>query len=275
MAEGIFNVLLKERQIDSIECSSAGTNAFAGDEVSQNAVIAAAEYGADISSHRARPLNGYMLLDADLFVCMSDNHRFAVASAVGSSRTMVLGNGISDPFGSDEETYKKCASEIYDALQELLEKLLNEVIIVPMQKCHVSSVAEIEKECFSSPWSEKSLLEETENENSHFLAALFKGKIVGYMGVQSIAGECYVTNIAVNPDFRRRGIGAKLIDRAVRDSVLRNDEFISLEVRKSNSQAISLYEKFGFTVEGERKNFYSSPTEDGYIMTLRFEDNNK
>ena len=89
------------------------------------------------------------------------------------------------------------------------------------------------------------------------------------MGISKIAGEGYVTNIAVLPEHRRLGIGKKILEFVIQKS---KDEleFISLEVRVSNHAAISLYEKLGFKNVGLRKRFYTNPTEDAIIMTKHF-----
>lgn len=269
MAEGLFREIIKKENIKNVEVSSAGLSAFAGDEVSANSVKAAKEYGVDISSHRARQLNSYLIVDADLFVCMTNNQRLAIASAIGSQKVITLENEISDPYGKDQEAYNECAKQIYDSLLILAEKIKSQSNIYPMKKENIKDVAGLEKECFSTPWSEKSLEEELHNENAHFLVAQKDNKIVGYIGVQSVASECYITNVCVSKDYRNQKIATNLVDRAFRDAILRNDEFITLEVRKSNKEAISLYSKFGFKIEGERKNFYTSPKEDAHIMTLR------
>lgn len=269
MAEGIFREMIKKENIENVEVSSAGIAAMAGDSVTENAVVAARKYGADISSHRSRALNAYLVMDTDLFVCMTNRHRTALASAIGSQRVIMLGDDVSDPFGGDLATYEKCADEIHSGLLLLLDRVKKETDVIAMKPEHVPAVAELEKESFSAPWSEKSLQEELENPNSHFLVALKCGEVLGYIGIQSVCSECYVTNIAVKKACRMQGVGTLLLDRAFRDAILRNDEFISLEVRKSNKEAISLYSKFGFKIEGERKDFYSSPKEDAHIMTLR------
>lgn len=272
MAEGIFRGMLKKEEIENIDVSSAGLAAMTGDTVSQNAVKAAQKFGCDISKHVSRALNSYLLIDTDLFVCMTNSQRISIASAIGAQRVISLDQDISDPFGQDEEKYYECANEIYEALKNLLEKIKHEKNVVPMQEKHIKDVALLEKECFTNPWSEKSLREELENENAHFLVCIKDGELIGYIGVQSICGECYITNVAVKESMRKQGIATALLDRTFRDAILRNDEFITLEARKSNSAAISLYSKFGFKIEGERKNFYTSPKEDAHIMTLKLRD---
>lgn len=142
--------------------------------------------------------------------------------------------------------------------------------IVNMSEEHIPQLAKLEKECFSSPWSEKSLSEELENSDSHFICAVDGEKVSGYIGVQEICGEAYITNIAVFAENRGRGIGRALLKNACDGAEKRNCEFITLEVRKSNEAAISLYLSEGFEQAGIRKNFYSDPTEDGIIYTKYF-----
>ena len=131
-------------------------------------------------------------------------------------------------------------------------------------------IALIEKECFSSPWSVDGIREELGNKSARFFVFRLNGTVAGYIGSHIVLDECYITNVAVMPGFRRRGIGEKLIEKAVETAQKEGCAFISLEVRVSNSAAISLYEKTGFERVGERKNFYSSPTENALIMTKYF-----
>lgn len=138
--------------------------------------------------------------------------------------------------------------------------------IISMTSEHISQIALLEEECFSTPWSENALLEEIENENSHFLVA-FSDKVLGYIGVQEICCEAYITNVAVFNEYRKLGIGRNLLVTAVDNAKSRNCNFITLEVRESNKSAISLYESESFEVAGVRKNFYVSPTENGIIYT--------
>ena len=260
LAEGIFKKMHPEYEI-----YSAGLNTVFGMDVSVNSVIAAKDYGVDISGHVSRPLSKELLMATDLFVCLSHSHAMQLLPVVGKGRVYVLGNGISDPYGESLDVYRNCAKEIYEGLLKLDEDLKNFPVIRPMTEEDINGVAEVEKECFASPWSEKSLSEELENGNAYFFVADLNGEIAGYMGTISVFGECSVTNIAVREKHRNKGIASSLLQRAILNSIFLGDEFITLEVRKSNTPAISLYEKFGFRKMGERKNFYRSPTEDAYI----------
>ncbi len=139
--------------------------------------------------------------------------------------------------------------------------------IKKMTSAHIEEIAELEKECFSSPWSEDGLKSELDNNFARFFVALCDGKIVGYIGSHNVLGEVYITNVAVFPEFRRNGVGSALVEYLLDQMKSENAEFVTLEVRKSNLNAVSLYEKCGFEKVGERKKFYGKPTEDAILMT--------
>lgn len=129
-------------------------------------------------------------------------------------------------------------------------------------------IAEIERECFSTPWSSEALSMLTEEPNVGFYA-LFDGQIVGYVGMQCVLDEGQITDVAVLPSYRRRGIAAELLNALISYARLKGIRAIFLEVRKSNLPALSLYrDRLGFQVIGTRRGFYSHPREDAYNMQL-------
>lgn len=131
------------------------------------------------------------------------------------------------------------------------------------------SIAILEAECFSSPWSEKAVLDSHDN-NTVFFLYEENGEILGYAGMQLVLDEGYITNVAVTKRARKKGIGTALIDTLINFGKNNKLAFISLEVRQSNLNAISLYTKCGFKNMGKRKNFYQNPTEDANILTKEF-----
>ena len=147
---------------------------------------------------------------------------------------------------------------------------MTDLIFERMTEQHVSRVAELEKQCFSTPWSETALSEELSNKFARFFVALLNGEIVGYIGAHNILGEVYITNVAVFPEYRKNGFGEALIKKLIETVKKENADFITLEVRKSNTSAINLYEKCGFCAVGERKNFYEKPCENAILMTKNF-----
>ncbi len=152
-----------------------------------------------------------------------------------------------------------------------MEKM--QVKVVPMHPDHLDELARLEKICFSRPWSRAMLAEEMDNQCAAFLVALepVTEKVVGYAGLLVMADEGYITNVAVFPEYRRRGVAGQLI--AVFDRFAQGNRlaFLTLEVRPSNTAAIALYQSFGFAEAGRRRNYYDLPTEDALIMTKEYE----
>lgn len=267
MAQGMGEKILSDRKIEDITCRSCGLAAFTGDSATPLAVNSAKKLGVDISSHRASAITPYIIDETDVMVCMTQRHKMAVKSVAPELKILVPESGISDPYGGDEDVYDECAKEIYSYVEKIIDSLT--MTIVPMSDEHISQIAEIEKQCFSAPWSENALKEELANENAHFLAGVVGENVLGYIGVHEICGEAYIANVAVRSDYRRLGIGEKLLETAQNNAFERGCEFISLEVRKSNASAVALYTKQGYNIVGERKSFYTNPTEDAIIMTLK------
>ena len=146
------------------------------------------------------------------------------------------------------------------------------VRIVPMTADHLDEVAELERICFSVPWSRNMLAEELDNLLSAFLVALDdSGRVVGYAGVQVVLDEGYITNVAVRPECRRQGIAGKLLQVFLDFAQGNRLAFLTLEVRASNYDAIALYGSRGFRSVGRRKNYYEHPKEDAIIMTKDFD----
>ena len=145
------------------------------------------------------------------------------------------------------------------------------MIILPMNESHVAQIAELEKICFSDPWSENSVASELNNPLSVWLVAEENGIVCGYVGSQTVLDETDMMNIAVHPDFRRKGIAAALIAELVRLLKERGSRILRLEVRESNAPAISLYETLGFTQLGLRKNYYRNPKENALILGKEWE----
>ena len=132
---------------------------------------------------------------------------------------------------------------------------------------HVTQVAELEKRCFgSAAWSEKSVASELTNELALWLVAEDEGRVVGYVGSQTVFPETDMMNVAVAPDRRREGIAEVLVDSLMMELKRMGSECLTLEVRVSNAPAIALYEKLGFHEAGLRKNYYRNPKEDALIM---------
>ena len=141
---------------------------------------------------------------------------------------------------------------------------------VSFDESHVTPIAELEKLCFSDPWSENSIRYELTNPLSFWLVAVEDGRVAGYVGSQSVLDEADMMNIAVHPDFRRRGVAQSLVEGLVAGLKAKNVRCLTLEVRASNDPAISLYQKLGFSQVGRRPNYYRNPKEDALILRKEF-----
>jgi [ribosomal protein S18]-alanine N-acetyltransferase len=150
---------------------------------------------------------------------------------------------------------------------------LNPFVLDGMKEEDLPYVVEIENSSCAVPWSESLFFNELKNPKSiPLVARTTNGKVAGYLCASRIIDEGHILNLAVHPDFRKKGVASALIGEIVEQ--LRNEECrsIFLEVRISNSSARSIYERFGFTVLGIRKNYYGSPEEDALIMVLRLKE---
>ena len=140
------------------------------------------------------------------------------------------------------------------------------VIIRRMCAEDASYVAEIERKSFSEPWPEKEFTKASAADNYIYLVAEHNNKIIGYAGCVFAADEADITNIAVDSEVRRMGIGRRLLLCLVERAQKAGLANIFLEVRVSNEAARGLYVQTGFEAVGLRKNFYSKPAEDGILM---------
>ena len=139
--------------------------------------------------------------------------------------------------------------------------------IVDVSAEHIRQIEEIERDCFSRPWTAEQLKSQMRDEQHEFIAAVDGSRVFGYVGLMSVLDEGYISNVAVHPDARRQGIGDALIDVLAAKAAELELAFLTLEVRESNAPAIALYAKHGFHPAGKRKNYYDAPKEDAVLMT--------
>ena len=146
--------------------------------------------------------------------------------------------------------------------------MMYDYFIRPAKPEDVQRIAQIEREVFSRPWSETSIIQEMTHPQAVFLVTEIFGQVIGYISMQCICGECYIGNLAVDPLFRRNKAASGLLEALLAYARQMDAEFVTLEVRASNVPAKSLYEKYGFQPQGERKNYYEAPIENAVIYTL-------
>lgn len=141
-----------------------------------------------------------------------------------------------------------------------------DILIRLAEEKDISLIAEIERECFTTPETENTVREVVGSPVYEAYVSELDGEVVGHTITMSICGEEDILSVAVRPSFRRLGIGKMLMDNIIARAVANENTDIFLEVRKSNVAAISLYERCGFEKVGERKNFYDLPREDAVLM---------
>jgi [ribosomal protein S18]-alanine N-acetyltransferase len=136
-------------------------------------------------------------------------------------------------------------------------------------------ILEIERLAFDHPWSLESFVREFSLPFSRLMVAAGSDDnggplAAGFLCRWLVAGECHILNVAVHPDYRRQGIAARLIETAIAEAKTKHGQLVTLEVRRSNLAARSLYRKFNFEDRRLRRNYYG-PGEDAIVMELQFE----
>ena len=270
LAEGY----LKSFGLRGVNVKSRGIFAD-GSAVSENSAEIAKEYGFDIGGHISSPITTDDL-GADMIICMSHSHKEMLLSmGAAEEKLSVLGDGIDDPYGGNLTVYRYCANQIFDSIDRMVfGGVFTDFSIVSAKESHIKDIAKIEKEVFSTPWSEEAILDSIKNGYYFFAAVDEDENTLGYAGLSIVLDEGYIANVAVDPKFRKMGVGTLLVRQIFSLAREKGLSFVTLEVRASNENAISLYEKCGFKTEGRRKNFYSEPKEDAIIMTRRFSRQN-
>lgn len=156
----------------------------------------------------------------------------------------------------------------WTALSKLSSRTEYQIKFSRMTKEDIPAIAELEILCFSQPWSEQAFEAELQNKHAIFYVAKSGDKLAGYIGMHHVLDEGYIANVAVHPDFRRRGVATALIGRLLLYAKRSRMTFLTLEVREGNAAAIDCYKQLGFGEVGRRKGYYANPTEDAVLMTL-------
>lgn len=140
--------------------------------------------------------------------------------------------------------------------------------IVLLNEDYIDELVDLENRCFSEPWSATMFFSDLQSDFTCYFGSFSDdGKLIGYAGMWMSVDGGEITNVAVHPDYRRQGIASNLINNLIKICLVNNFSFINLEVRESNSSAISLYCKLGFEQVGMRKNYYKNPKENAVLMT--------
>ncbi|MBO6041108.1 MAG: ribosomal protein S18-alanine N-acetyltransferase [Oscillospiraceae bacterium] len=126
---------------------------------------------------------------------------------------------------------------------------------------------ELEGQCFAVPWTREQLESQLPDTQHVFLVAGENERVLGYVGMMTVLDEGYISNVAVAPEARRRGIARALVSTLLGRAEELSLSFVTLEVREHNEPAIALYAGLGFVPVGLRKNYYDSPKENAILMT--------
>ncbi len=145
-----------------------------------------------------------------------------------------------------------------------------QVITAPMRTKDLRGVLRIEEAVFPQPWSHRLFVEELRQRTSRAYRAAWVGSvIVGFAGQMFIDDESHVNNIAVDPGWQGRGLGAALMLDLVRTGLGRGSRHLTLEVRVGNQPALALYQRFGMAPVGVRRNYYPVTGDDALVMWVR------
>ena len=143
-----------------------------------------------------------------------------------------------------------------------------------MAAADLFKVADLERRLFSDPWSIDSFRGALRSQNQVFLVCDDDGTIAGYCGMLMVPGEGQILNVAVNENYRRRGLATEMLNAMI-DIGTTNEIFLyTLEVRENNEPALALYKSVGFVPTGRRKGYYKNPEEDAILMDLDLTDPN-
>jgi ribosomal-protein-alanine N-acetyltransferase len=151
-----------------------------------------------------------------------------------------------------------------------------DIVIEEATEKELNRILEIEKVSFSNPWSRQIFsIELHDNEFSRIIYARVKDKerdrfVLGYCCYWFVSDEIHITNIAVHPGFRRKGIGERLLQYVLNEASHKKTRLITLEVRMSNKNAKAMYQKLGFQSIAVRKKYYPD-NEDALVMLLKLE----
>ncbi len=151
--------------------------------------------------------------------------------------------------------------------EPMAREMASGVQVVRMTLSDLPEVLEVEHLSYPTPWSRRAFVSElSENAYAHYLAAKSNGRLIGYVGMWLVLDEAHITNVAVHPSFRSQGVGRLLMETAIHLTEEHGCRSITLEVRRSNLVAQSLYRSLGFQMTGLRKGYYTDNGEDALIM---------
>lgn len=268
MAEEIFNTIISEKI-----AISRGVAVSNPSDAAKNAKYAVLEYGGNLENHQSRQITLEELKEAELVITMTSSHKMFLSQYVDGGKIITLAEfagesgDVSDPYGGDIEIYRETAKEIFDYIKKGMAKRANAMLA---DETDATPIAKMEKEYFSDSWSEKAILEEIKRGRVGVLK--FCGMIIGYCIYMIAADEGEILRIAIHKNFRGYKIGKKLLSSVIEIMEEKGCNQAFLEVRASNTPAISLYKTIGFNEIGVRKGYYKEPKEDAVLFNLTIKE---
>lgn len=136
----------------------------------------------------------------------------------------------------------------------------------------IDGVMEVDRDCFSIPWSRESFFMELESTLSTYVVAVDDEGVLGYGGFYKVIDQVEITNLAVIGKVRGKGIGKSILEALIKLAVVGGGKVVNLDVRASNEAAKALYYSYGFKLVGSRKAYYQKPDEDALLLTLNLEE---
>lgn len=268
MAEVIFNSLSQ-----NMKAESRGIAAGASQPASVNSVLAVKEFGIDLENHMSRQLTVEDLQEYKYIITMTSSQKDMLRAYSKNDNIMTLAEfakeaeDVSDPYGGNEEIYKKTANQIF---RYIAKGIIKRSECIFAEEKDVLKITQMEKEYFPDYWSENSVKTQVDNKK---VIVLKNGEdIIGYCIFMMAADEGEILRIATGRKMRKSGAGKKLLMFAIDYMKNQGCREVYLEVRASNSSAIALYESVGFENIGIRKGYYHDNGEDASLYKLEIKE---
>jgi len=149
---------------------------------------------------------------------------------------------------------------------------MDNFLVRKMEIHDLLNVGRVEAATYDNPWPQDIFFRElVENEHAHYFVATLNDVVIGYCGMWPVVDDAQITNIAMHPSYRGQKFGEKLFRQIMDYGMHHGMKRLSLEVRKSNTVAQRMYQKFGLVRAGIRKNYYTDDGEDAVVMWVSIE----
>ncbi len=280
LCAAIMEYLCINKGIDNLLFSSGGFWAIEGQPPVSDLLASAGEIGIDLSEHKAHYVTKEDLKTADVIVPQDCMITRGVSEVLGDDMEKVYRPmDVYDPSNMFIRAFRQSRTECMEFCEKLLKKLLADekqreetaknIVYRPAVLEDAESILELEKLCFSRPWTLENIRSEIEKDCGIFVGAFFENKMVGYASAYAVEYSAFMNNIGVHPGYRQLGIGEELMLQVEKQAVEKGAAVLSLEVRTKNTVAIEMYTKLGYEKCGFRRFFYHDPLDDAHVMNKK------